>query len=578
MLLIEDAGAAGEFAVLMEKLQANSIEVDVMQTDALFTPRPELLYYDAVVLGNVARASGETVEGSTGFTDAQIRMLVRNCEELGAGLVMLGGERSFGAGGWANTDLERAMPVDLQIKNDKVDAVGALVMMMHASEIAQSNFWQTRIARDAIEVLGPMDYCGVVTWQNSGRSSWLWRAPTGLDRVFNNRKMMMGMVGRMTVGDMPDFNGPMQLALNGFKNCGNGNPPAMRHMIIISDGDPTPPTNGLLNQYVQERIVISTVACGLHAQANNPLQRIAKATGGKFYMVKDARALPRIFQREARRVAKPVIRESRVGMTLRATPDTPGHEILKGLELGDFPPFLGYVMTTVKKNPLVEQLAVASDPNDDGENSTVLATWRYGVGRATVFTSDAGSRWTTAWLNDPVYEKLFTQVIRHAMRPITESATFSVATDVKDGKARVVVTALNADDEFLNFLNMSGRGVGPDIGGFALEFNQTAPGRYVAEADVSDSGNYLFSIFPGEGYERLTAGVNVPYSTEYSDRKTNRALLENLRAFESQRRLPPQRQRGSRPPMGALVLQIAWLFHVVSCHRRQSVPTCLQPF
>ena len=39
---------------------------------------------------------------------------------MGAGLVMLGGPNSFGAGGWTNTELEKAMPVDFQIKNAKV--------------------------------------------------------------------------------------------------------------------------------------------------------------------------------------------------------------------------------------------------------------------------------------------------------------------------------------------------------------------------------------------------------------------------------------------------------------------------
>ncbi len=51
-------------------------------------------------------------------------MLVRNTEELGCGLVMLGGPNSFGAGGWANTELEKAMPVDFQIKSTKVVPVG----------------------------------------------------------------------------------------------------------------------------------------------------------------------------------------------------------------------------------------------------------------------------------------------------------------------------------------------------------------------------------------------------------------------------------------------------------------------
>ena len=43
------------------------------------------------------------------------------------------------------------------------------------------------------------------------------------------------------------------------------------------------------------------------------------------------------------------------------------------------------------------------------------------------------------------------------MRPVNEEGKFTIATDVKDGKVRVVVTALDKNDEFLNFLNMTRR-------------------------------------------------------------------------------------------------------------------------
>ena len=106
------------------------------------------------------------------FTDEQIKMLVRNTEELGCGLIMIGGPNSFGAGGWTNTELEKAMPVDFQIKSAKVVPVGALVLNMHASEIPQANYWQKVISQEAIKALGPRDYCGLVYFGNSDQ--WLW--------------------------------------------------------------------------------------------------------------------------------------------------------------------------------------------------------------------------------------------------------------------------------------------------------------------------------------------------------------------------------------------------------------------
>ena len=57
------------------------------------------------------------------------------------------------------------MPVDFRIRNQKVEAVGALAMIMHASEMAQGNHWQMVVARSAVEQMGYADYAGVLHWE-----------------------------------------------------------------------------------------------------------------------------------------------------------------------------------------------------------------------------------------------------------------------------------------------------------------------------------------------------------------------------------------------------------------------------
>lgn len=530
VLLIEDGNFPGEFAQLVERLQANAIEVDLMPSNSLFSSAAELLQYDSIILANVPRATGDDAGNAEAFSDEQIRMLVSNCENMGCGIVMLGGDRAFGAGGWANTELERAMPVDFQIKNDKVNAVGALALMMHASELADGNFWQLKIAKEALNILGPMDYAGVIDWSDlGGTPKWLWRMPNGVDRVSENRNRMLALIGRMTPGDMPEFDAPMKLAVNGLIKA----PASIKHMIIISDGDPAPPTRAVMQVCKDNKITITTVAVGTHGPAGStPLKDIAEFTGGKYYEVKDARALPKIYQREARRVSKPLIRESKSGMRALGIAGNEGNEILQGISPGELPPFFGYVMTTLKQSPLVEQLLAASDPPDNPENSTLLASWRYGVGRTVVFSSDAGNQWTTNWYRSEYYDKLFSQLVRYSMRPVTRSANFSVGTEFKDNRGRIVVTAANEEGDYLNFLNLTARGLDPRLQDLELNFTQTAPGRYVAEFPANDPGNYLFSIFPDEGYERLTAGLSAPYSSEFSVRTTNLALLESLAAVQ----------------------------------------------
>jgi len=519
VLLIEDWEHKGEFDYLVNRLRANNIEVDVQGSDQLFSSLAELQFYDSIILGDTPRSSGDDADTVSNFSDEQIEMLVQNTEQMGCGLVMMGGPRSYGAGGWANTKLEEAMPVDFQIKNAKVQAVGALVLMMHASEMAQGNHWQKVTAREAIKALGPMDYCGLVHW--SGTDQWLWgQKQGGLVRVGQQRKLMLSKLDTMSPGDMPQFEPAMRLSLAAF----NRTNASVKHMIIISDGDPSPPNPATIQKYVAGNIQISTVAVGTHGPpGSTPLQRISTATGGKYYVVKNPKALPRIYQREARRVARPLIYEPDGGVSPQIVYP---HEMLTGIE-GPLHNVRGFMLTTVKDSPLVE-VSIRSDKPADAQNSTILASWTYGVGRTVAFTTDAGHNWSDTWKSQAYYDKFFSQMIRWSMRPINEQGKFTVSTEAKNGKVQVVVTALDPDDNFLNFLTVSGSVLTPDLSKKSLTLRQEASGRYVGEFDSDEAGSYFLALNPGADFGLIRAGVNVPYSSEFTDREANLALLAEL--------------------------------------------------
>ena len=231
VLLIEDYEHPGEFAVLVDRLRRQGLEVEVQPSNQLFTTLADLQPYDTVLLANVPREQ---------FSDGQIAMLARNTQQMGAGLVMLGGPNSFGAGGWTNTEVEKAMPVDFQIKSAKVVPRGALAMIMHASEIAEGNYWQKVIAKEAIKALGPQDYCGVIHW--SGTSQWLWGR--GL--------LQVGAEPRPDAGPARPHDARRHARLRSDDGPGRAaaSPQlpdaAVKHLIIISDGDPSPPSGGTI--------------------------------------------------------------------------------------------------------------------------------------------------------------------------------------------------------------------------------------------------------------------------------------------------------------------------------------------
>lgn len=508
VLVIEDHENAGEHDVLVERLRQKELEITLRTSDQLFTDLPELQRYDTVVLANVPREH---------FSERQIDMLVRNTQQLGCGLVMLGGPNSFGAGGWSNTPLEEAMPVDFQIKAAKVVPRGALALVLHACEIAEGNHWQKVVAKESIRTLGPQDYCGVLHW--NGTEQWLWRP--GMRQLGDSRDRMLAMIDRMTPGDMPDFQPTMEMARRAMADLADA---AIKHMIIISDGDPAPPSSRVVNALRNGNVTVSTVAIGAHGPAGHKvLADLAQATGGKYYVVNNPRALPRIFQKEARRVARPLIFEDERGFS--PSIDFP-NETVRGLP-GQLPPITGFVLTTVKQNPLVEVALLSPRPSTT-ENNTILASWTYGLGRAVAFTSDAGTRWTAGWTSWEGYDTLFSQIIRYSMRPSGGDTNFIVASDVKDGQVEVVVTALDKDDAFLNFLDLKGMAIGPQMEELPIRLEQTAPGRYVGGFAANEAGSYFMSISPGPGQAPLRTGINIPYSAEYRRLETNDALLASL--------------------------------------------------
>ena len=522
VMLIEDGATPGNYKQFVDALRRNDIDVDVRDTRNLFSSLVELQSYDSVILAGAPRTSGDDTTQIVSFTEDQIDMLVQSAQQFGMGILMLGGPEAFGAGGWTNTKLEKAMPVNFAIKNSKVEAVGALGMVMHACEIPEGNHWQKMISKAALDALGPSDYCGVVQYDMSG-DKWLWGTGSrGLLPVGPNKSMMKSKMNAMTPGDMPDFDSSLTLAMAGLKVT----PASLKHMIVISDGDPTPASAGILAQYIAAKIKISTVAVGSHGAAgHSELKRIANKTSGNYYVVNNASALPKIFMREARRVARPLVFEPEGGVQPVITQP---HEILSGIP-GPLPTIKGFVLTERKDSPLVE-VPLRSPKPTEPDTATVLATWTYGLGRTAVFTTDAGNRWAAGWVDSPYYDQFFSQLVRWTMRPSNDDSKYNIATNVKDGRVQIVVTALNADDKFVNFLDMNAIAVGPDLKPINVAMRQQASGRYVGELTPEQAGSYMLSIVPGGGKPPITTGVTMPFSDEYRVRQANMQLLESLAA------------------------------------------------
>ncbi|HEX3869863.1 MAG TPA: VWA domain-containing protein, partial [Pirellulales bacterium] len=523
VLVLENPDARGLHELLIERLKRENLEVSVRPSDQAFSGLGELQPFDTVVLADVPRDH---------FSEAQITSLAQNTQDLGGGLVMLGGANSFGAGGWANTEIEKALPVDMQIKGAKVVPHGALMLVMDTSgSMGGDKIEMSKAAATAaVKVLNDRDLIGVVGFDSNA----YWVAKLG--EVGNGSKVLP-RIARMAAGGGTNMEPAMGMAYRALLEAKS----SVKHVIALTDGQTAGSGYERLARQMRERM-ITTTAVAIGEDANRALmQSIANAGGGKYYFVLNLSAIPRIFMHEARRVARPLIYENERGFAPRIKYP---HEMLAGIST-PLPPLTGYVMTTVKQNPLVE-VSIVSPVPDVPENSTILASWTYGLGRSVALTTDAGQRWASAWAEWPGYDKLFSQIVRWSMRSADDTGNLIVATDAIDGKVNVVVTAIDKDDELLNFLDLSASVIGPELDRARFDLRQTAPGRYVGSFDADEAGSYFLTI-GAPGKSPLRSGVNVPYSSEFRDRRTNEALLERLAS------LLPSNGLSAKGPAGVMI-------------------------
>lgn len=512
VLIVTTAADAESAQKLKNALAKERIEADIEIAGQEPLDQVRLLEYGLVILSNVPASE---------IKDVEKEALATYVRSLGGGLVMVGGDEGFGVGGWSGTTIEEVMPVSFDVKNTKQIPKGALVMVMHACEIPQGNYWGERVAVESVKTLSARDLVGVIAWEWRGSDAGFWTVP--LQEV-GNKTNIVQMIMKMSMGDLPDLDEVMRPGVNALVARKDA---AAKHMIVISDFDPAPPRADLLDTMKKNGITCSTVAIGYggHWIDEAKATMIANTTGGKFYKTANFSELPQIFIKEARIVRRSLISEQEFQPRIRDA----FSPIIAGMAGQGIPPLRGMVLTTPKplaQIPLIRKSEEGDDP--------VLAHWQVGLGKSVAFTSGMWQRWGADWVEWPGFSKLWAQVVRWAARQ-AESAAFDVTTSVQGGKAKVQIDAVDKNAAAINFLDLRGTLITPGQDSKPLRLTQTGPGRYEAEFDAREQGNFIVNLAyqMGQGSEAssgsLRTGVSVAYSPEYAKLQANEPLLKEVR-------------------------------------------------
>jgi Ca-activated chloride channel family protein len=508
-ILIIDPG--GESDTLAKALRDGGLVVEIVAPSALNDPASTFAGYDAIIFANVARWEVNLE------TDRALHAAVH---DMGIGFMMLGGPNSFGAGGWIDTETAKVLPIKLDPPASRQMVRGALALIVHACEWPTANFWAQQVAIAAIQALSRLDLIGIITFAGMGGNGWHYPLTEAGDKT-----AAIAAAKSMVVGDMQDFESSVSLAYQGLIKTTAG----QKHIIIISDGDPQPPSQQTLLNCKNAKITITTVMLsgGIgHGTANDykNMKDTAIFTGGRFWEVKNPKQLPQIFTKEATVVTRSLISEGDYRPVVTLALSGP----LKGVTA--VPPIKGYIVSVPKQGLAQSTIMVSAKEGQD----PLFSYWNYGVGRSIAFNSDATTRWGNSWVAWSEYRAFWEQAVRWLMRPASPS---NVAMRVRlEGETAVVEMEAVGEDSggFINFLKSEATVITPDVDVKPLDLQQIGPGRYRAEFPVESGGSYLVNAtvpVTREGETQMAsvqAVVNVAYPKEFQTVRDNGALLRKV--------------------------------------------------
>jgi uncharacterized membrane protein len=509
-----------ETAPLMEALQQARIRTELRDASNAPQTLTDMSAFDAIVLVN---------QSADNFTQAQQEGMRQYVNDTGGGLVMIGGPTSFGAGGWIGSPLEEALPLRLDPPQKRQMPRGALVICVHSVEMPNGVFYGKRVCEAAVNRLSRLDLVGINEF-----SGWGGNGNTGHRWVYDLKPVGDGSevkraIESLTFGDMQDFTPSFQLSYDSLEKAQAG----QKHMIVISDGDPSPPPDSLLRKFVAARISVSTVGVFPHSGLDTSrMQEISRLTGGRHYEVNTDAALaklPEIFVKEAMTVRRSLIFEA-PGAGLPVAMFGGMSETMRGI--AGVPNVNGYVVTAEREG-LALVTAKLNATKDNPQGDPLLAQWQYGLGRVIAYTSDATTKWNPQWTSWANYRQFWEQHMRWALRP-QGSNNVRVVTENRGDGTLINVEAFDTAGERLSFANFRGRLARPDGSGVDVTLQQVAPGRYQATVPTELSGNYVMSLRYAASDENVEGGVlegsvqaaiSRPFADEYRVLRDNTALL-----------------------------------------------------
>lgn len=383
-------------------------------------------------LENLTRYSGVVLENVSGseIGTRGMELLAAWVEASGRGLLVTGGKRAYGAGGYFQSPLERILPVSMELRREhrKLSLAIAVVLDRSGSMTARVAGGKTKMdlanigTVQVLDLLSDMDELGVLA-VDSKPHTILDLKPVDACRPRRNDILQIESMG----GGIYVYEGLLEAS-----KMLAGAQAGTRHIILFADAaDAEQPGKykELLEHNRLANITVSVVALGRPTDTDAEFLRdVAKRGEGDIYFTEDATDVPRIFAQDTFAVARSTFLEDPTGLDWTALMSL----LSGGRAFPEAPPLGGYNLCYLREG--AQLLAVSKD-----EYAAPLAAgWQAGAGRVLCYAGEVDGEFTGAIGRWPEYGSFLAGMARWTAgkhMPLPDGILLTQ--DVRDGVCRV---------------------------------------------------------------------------------------------------------------------------------------------
>lgn len=536
------SGSPDDDRFMSQILTTQSYQLRALVAGKSPEPGESITDYRAVILNNIAY--NEIPERFRSSLGSYVRG--------GGGLVTIGGNKSYGLGGYIGSAAEELLPVRLvqpHQEKKRLNVAVQLVLDKSRSMATDSRLeFAKAAAEEVVRNLKDDDYIGVIGFDEV---PFIALPVSPLTQV---RGTAVDRISRLFPASRTNLFPALDEARRGLARINAGR----KHAIVLTDGklpDPGPYYFELIKQMRVLGITVSTVMVGNDAD-DGFLAQMAQAGGGSFYQTTDPSNLPKVFLSD--------VKVASGERTLKEEPDLPvrkGPDSITSTSLTAFPTLRGFV-ETLQKDAATTELVIS----DLEGTYPLLASWKAGEGKVISFTSDANGRWSSNWMRWDHIQEFWSDVVESARRKISAKEA-NVPFDMRswvEGSQMVIDLSLFED---AGFKEITASIRTPSGSVKKISFSPVTRGHYQARLDDAVAGTYRTTVSLGDAsLPEVAWTLSGELFGERSFRKPNLTLLSEI-ADRSGGKVDPSadeikpllRQTSERTPRAHIFLVVALL-------------------